>query len=89
MNEPVFTEDYGILQQLDANQDGHLILIDTLFQAAQKAGLKTAAVGKSGPAFLQDYKNGGVVLDEKAAFPLEFRVVLNWFEELKRLAPAK
>jgi Tol biopolymer transport system component len=24
-----------------------------------------------------------------AAFPLEFRVVLNWFEELKRLAPAK
>jgi eukaryotic-like serine/threonine-protein kinase len=24
-----------------------------------------------------------------AAFPLEFRVVLNWFEELKRLAPSK
>jgi len=24
-----------------------------------------------------------------AAFPLEFRVVLNWFEELKRLAPAQ
>jgi len=24
-----------------------------------------------------------------AEFPLEFRVVLNWFEELKRLAPAK
>jgi len=72
LNEPVFTEDYGILKQLDANQDGHLILIDTLFQAAQKAGLKTAAVGKTGPAFLQDYKNGGVTIDEKAAFPLEF-----------------
>jgi len=72
MNEPVFTEDFGILKQLDANQDGHLILIGTLFQAAQKAGLKTAAVGKSGPAFLQDYKNGGVVIDERAAFPLEF-----------------
>jgi arylsulfatase A-like enzyme len=72
LNEPVFTEDYGILKQLDANQDEHLILVGTLFQAAQKAGLKTAAVGKSGPAFLQDYKNGGVMIDEKAAFPLAF-----------------
>lgn len=72
MNDPVFLEDYGILRQLDANEDGHLFVIGTLFQAAQKAGLKTAAVGKSGPAFLQDYKNGGVTLDEKAAFPLAF-----------------
>lgn len=72
LNEPVFTEDYGILRQLDANQDERLLLIGTLFQAAQKAGLKTAAVGKSGPAFLQDYKNGGVMIDEKAAFPLGF-----------------
>jgi predicted AlkP superfamily pyrophosphatase or phosphodiesterase len=72
LNDPVFTEDYAILKQLGANQDEHLFLIGTLFQAAQKAGLKTAAVGKSGPAFLQDYKNGGVMLDEKAAFPLEF-----------------
>lgn len=72
LNDPVFTEDYGILKQLDANQDEHLLLIGTLFQAAQKAGLKTATVGKSGPAFLQDYKNGGVTIDEKSAFPLEF-----------------
>ena len=72
LNKPVYTEDYGVLKQLDANQDEHLILIGTLFQAAQKAGLKTASVGKSGPAFLQDYKNGGVMIDEKAAFPVEF-----------------
>ena len=72
LNDPVFTEDYGILKQLDTNQDGHLVLIGTLFQAAQRAGLKTAAVGKSGPAFMQDYKNGGVMIDEKVAFPLEF-----------------
>jgi predicted AlkP superfamily pyrophosphatase or phosphodiesterase len=72
LNDPVFLEDYGILKQLDQNQDRHLFLIDTLFQAAQKAGLVTAAVGKSGPAFLQDYKNGGVALDEKSAFPLAF-----------------
>ncbi|WP_309572299.1 alkaline phosphatase family protein, partial [Deinococcus sp.] len=32
-------------------------------------GLKTAAVGKSGPAFLQDYKRGGVVLDERHVYP--------------------
>lgn len=72
LNDPVFTEDYGILKQLDANQDERLLLVQTLFQAAQKAGLVTAAVGKSGPAFLQDYKTGGVVLDEKSAFPLQF-----------------
>ena len=71
-NDPVFTEDYGILKQLDANQDEHLFLVGTLFQAAQKAGLVTVAVGKSGPAFMQDYKNGGMALDEKSAFPLEF-----------------
>ena len=72
LNEPVFTEDYGILKQLDENQDRHLLLVGTLFQAAQRAGLVTAAVGKSGPAFMQDYKNGSLVLDEKAAFPLSF-----------------
>ena len=72
LNDPVFVEDYGILKQLDANQDEHLFLVGTLFQAAQKAGLVTAAVGKSGPAFMQDYKNGGMALDEKSAFPLDF-----------------
>ncbi|MEP6483109.1 MAG: alkaline phosphatase family protein [Rudaea sp.] len=72
MNNPVFTEDYGILKQLDANQDEHLLLVQTLLQTAQKNGLVTAAVGKSGPAFMQDYKTGGVVIDEKAVFPLSF-----------------
>jgi arylsulfatase A-like enzyme len=72
MDKPVFSEDYGVLRQLDENQDHHLLVVGTLFQAAQKAGLTTAAVGKSGPAFMQDYKNGGVILDEKAAFPLAF-----------------
>lgn len=72
MNNPVFTEDYGILKQLDANQDNHLLLVQTLLQAAQKAGFVTAAVGKSGPAFMQDYKTGGYVIDEKAVFPLAF-----------------
>jgi arylsulfatase A-like enzyme len=72
MDNPVFTEDYGILKQLDRNQDEHLLIVQTLLQTAQKAGLVTAAVGKSGPAFMQDYKTGGVVIDEKAVFPLSF-----------------
>jgi arylsulfatase A-like enzyme len=69
-NNPVFTEDYGILQDLDAYYNNQLLLVGTLFQAAQAAGLTTAAVGKSGPAFLQDYKKGGMIVDEKMVFPL-------------------
>jgi arylsulfatase A-like enzyme len=67
--QPAFTEDYAILKDLDAFYQGQLLLVGTLFQAAQKAGLKTAAIGKSGPAFLQDYKQGGVILDERHVEP--------------------
>src|SRR5215470_2954496 len=38
-NQPVFTEDYAILQDLDAYYQNQLLLVGTLFQAAQKAGL--------------------------------------------------
>ena len=67
--QPAFTEDYAILQDLDRYYQGQLMLVGTLFQAAQKAGLKTAAIGKSGPAFLQDYKRGGTILDERHVYP--------------------
>jgi arylsulfatase A-like enzyme len=70
--QPTFTEDYSILRAADAFYQGHLLLVPTLFQAAQAAGLRTAAVGKSGPAFLQDRLAGGVVIDEKMALPLAF-----------------
>jgi hypothetical protein len=69
-NQPTFTEDFGILQDLDAYYSNQLLLVGTLFQAAQAAGLTTAAIGKSGPAFLQDYKKGGFIVDEKAVWPL-------------------
>ncbi len=82
-SQPVFTEDYGILKALDGfyqSMDGSgLFLVDTLFQAAHRAGLKTAAVGKSGPAFMQDYRedgSNGVILDENIAFPLSFAQAL-------------
>jgi arylsulfatase A-like enzyme len=70
--QPVFTEDYAILEDLTRFLRGDLLLIDTLFEAAQKAGLVTAAVGKSGAAFIQDYKRGGLLLDEKTVLPLSF-----------------
>src|SRR5712691_8530113 len=70
--QPVFTEDYAILDDLTRFLKGDLLLIDTLFEAAQKAGMVTAAVGKTGAAFIQDYKRGGLLLDEKTALPLSF-----------------
>lgn len=73
-NAPVFTEDYGVLDALASyyqTNGSALLQVGTLFQAAQAAGLKTAAVGKSGAAYLQDYKRGGYILDERFAYPLE------------------
>jgi arylsulfatase A-like enzyme len=70
--QPVFTEDYAILDDLQAYYDSTgtaLLNVGTLFKAAQAAGLKTAAVGKTGPAALQDFLKGGDLLDESIAYP--------------------
>nr|WP_211209874.1 alkaline phosphatase family protein [Uliginosibacterium gangwonense] len=67
--DPVFTEDWSILSTLDAYYGNQLLMVQTLFQAAQAKGLVTAAVGKSGPAFIQDMKKGGYILDENTVFP--------------------
>ncbi|HWX64939.1 MAG TPA: alkaline phosphatase family protein [Rhodanobacter sp.] len=71
-HNPVYTEDYAVLRDLDAHFNHGLLELPTLFAAAHKAGLSTAAVGKSGPAFLQDYRQGGVILDENTVLPLTF-----------------
>jgi predicted AlkP superfamily pyrophosphatase or phosphodiesterase len=72
--QPQFTEDWGILDDLNAyyqkNYTQSLLTVGTLFQAAQSAGLKTATAGKSGPAYLQDYTRGGLIFDENTAYPL-------------------
>jgi len=68
--QPVFTEDYAILEDLTKFLKGDLLLVDTLFEAAQKAGMSTVAIGKTGAAFIQDYKRGGMLLDEKTVLPL-------------------
>ncbi|HEX3759955.1 MAG TPA: alkaline phosphatase family protein [Kofleriaceae bacterium] len=68
--QPVFSEDYGVLDGLKA--PGKQLLADTLFGAAQAAGMVTLAVGKSGAAYLMDTGRGGLLLDEKTALPLAF-----------------
>ncbi len=68
--QPVFTEDYGILDNINAYYSNQLLMVGTLFQAAQARGLTTAIIGKSGPAYLQDYLRGGLMLDERTVMPL-------------------
>jgi arylsulfatase A-like enzyme len=67
--QPVFSEDYAVLDALKA-PNRQMFPIETLFEAAQAAGMVTLAIGKSGAAYAQDTGRGGLVLDEKAALPL-------------------
>ncbi len=74
---PIYTEDYAVLRDLDRHEDGALLEVPTLLATAHKAGLTTAVIGKSGPAFLQDYKlpnvgGDNVLLDENTVLPLAF-----------------
>ena len=78
-SQPVFTEDHGVLQALDgfyrARGARGVFAVETLFEAAHKAGLRTAAIGKIGPVFIQDMRPDealSVVLDENVALPYGF-----------------
>lgn len=77
---PVYSEDYAILNALNAAYDHEILASDSLFDLLRAAGYRTAAIGKSGAAFLQQIDVTGasssVVLDEKAAFPLDFALAL-------------
>ena len=66
---PVFTEDYAVLTTLNDYYGGQLLLVKSLFKTAQDAGLKTATIGKSGAAYIQDLGRGGIFLDENAVLP--------------------
>ena len=66
---PVFTEDYAVLSTLNDYYGGQLLLVKSLFKTAQDAGLKTATIGKSGAAYIQDLGRGGVFLDENTVLP--------------------
>jgi arylsulfatase A-like enzyme len=69
---PAFIEDFGVVEAVREAYRGRLTLVPTMLQAAQAKGLTTAAVGKFGAAFIQDYTRGGIILDEDAAMPLGF-----------------
>ena len=68
-NQPAYTEDWAVLDALGAFYGDRLTLVGTLFGAAQAKGLVTATVGKSGAAYFQDYRRGGLILDENLAAP--------------------
>src|SRR6266478_2079148 len=67
---PAFIEDFGVVEAVRDSYQGRLTLVSTMLQAAQAKGLTTVAIGKFGAAFIQDYKRGGIILDEDAALPL-------------------
>ena len=69
---PAFIEDFGVVEAVRDAYQGRLTLVTTMLQAAQAKGLTTAAIGKFGAAFIQDYRRGGIILDEDAAMPLAF-----------------
>jgi arylsulfatase A-like enzyme len=69
---PAFIEDFGVVEAVRESYGGRLTLVSTMLETAQAKGLTTAAVGKFGAAFIQDYKRGGIILDEDAAMPLNF-----------------
>src|SRR5437867_7673379 len=69
---PAFIEDFGVVEAVRESYQGKLTLLATMLQAAQAQGLSTVAIGKFGAAFIQDYKRGGIILDEDAAMPLSF-----------------
>src|SRR5436190_16478958 len=69
---PAFIEDFGVVEGVRDSYQGKLTLVPTMLQVAQAKGLITAAVGKFGAAFIQDYQRGGIILDEDAAIPLSF-----------------
>lgn len=69
---PAFIEDFGVVEAVRDAYQGRLTLVSTMLEAAQAKGLTTAAIGKFGAAFIQDYNRGGIILDEDAAIPLGF-----------------
>jgi predicted AlkP superfamily pyrophosphatase or phosphodiesterase len=67
--DPIFTEDYQILNTLNNYYGGQLLLVKSLFASAQAAGLTTATIGKAGAAYIQDLGRGGYFLDENGVLP--------------------
>jgi arylsulfatase A-like enzyme len=74
--QPVFTEDYSVLQAVDAVERGRLFSVPTLFEVAARAGLSVAVIGKGGPTYLQNRRGTTPLLDDRTAEPLSFAQAL-------------
>ena len=74
--DPVFTEDYAILDTLNTYYGSQLLLVKSLFATAQAAGMTTAAIGKSGAAYIQDLGKNSFFLDENTVQPRSFATEL-------------
>lgn len=72
----VTARDWASLTTLDNHYQQRLLTADTLFAAAQEQGLTTAALGKSGPTFIQDIRGGGILVDSSHVYPLELALEL-------------
>lgn len=67
--DPVFTEDYAILDTLNTYYGNQLLLVRSLFSTAQAAGMTTATIGKSGAAYIQDLGKASFFVDENTVQP--------------------
>ena len=70
--QPVFTEDYAMLQAIDASEGGRLFRVPSVFEVAERAGLSVAVMGKGGPTFVQNRHGSSPFLDDRTAMPLSF-----------------
>ncbi len=67
--DPVFTEDYAILDTLNDYYGKQLLLVKSLFATAQAAGITTATIGKTGAAYIQDLGQNSLFVDENTVRP--------------------
>ncbi|VXC69549.1 nucleotide pyrophosphatase/phosphodiesterase family protein [Sphingomonas sp. 8AM] len=67
--DPVFTEDYAILDTLNGYYGNQLLLVKSLFATAQAAGITTATIGKTGAAYIQDLGQNSLFVDENTVRP--------------------
>src|SRR3977135_3310673 len=70
---PAFIEDFGVVEAVRDSYQGKLTRVSPMLQAGQAKGLTTAAVGKFGAAFIQDYHPGGHHPRRGRGDPAEFR----------------
>ncbi len=70
--QPVFTEDYAILQAVDAAEKGRLFAVPTVFEVAERAGLSVAVMGKGGPTYIQNRNGETPFIDDRTVRPLSF-----------------